>query len=108
MPPELAPFWRARIGRALDWFVATDAARRPGIAASAVEAWGSWSFAPPSGVPFEVFAKADRIDVDAEGRATVIDYKTGIPPTQRAVAAGYAPQLPLEGAILRHGSYNFV
>ncbi len=104
VPPELAPFWRARIGRALDWFVATDAARRPGIAATVVESKGAWAFTPPSGEPFEVFAIADRIDVDRDGGATVIDYKTGTLPTQTAVAAGYSPQLPLEALIVReHG-----
>jgi ATP-dependent helicase/nuclease subunit B len=104
VPPELAPFWRARIGRALDWFVATDAPRWRELAATVVEAWGEWSFTPPSGEKFTVFAKADRIDIDKTGGATVIDYKTGVLPTQKSVAAGYSPQLPLEGAILRHGT----
>lgn len=106
VPAELAPFWRARIGRALDWFVATDAPRWRGLAATVVEAWGRWSFASSSGLPFEVFAKADRIDVDHGGGATVIDYKTGVLPTQKAVAAGYSPQLPLEGAILKNGTVD--
>lgn len=105
VPTELAPFWRARVGRALDWFVAADAARRPEIAATVVEKWGEWSFVPPSGLPFTVFAKADRIDLDAAGAATVIDYKTGAPPTQTAVAAGYSPQLPLEALIVRENGF---
>ncbi len=103
VPPELAPFWRARIGRALDWVVATDAPRWKNLAAAVVEAWGEWTFTPPSGQPFTVFAKADRIDIDAAGGATVIDYKTGALPTQREVDAGYAPLKPLEGASLQPG-----
>lgn len=108
VPLELAPFWRARIGRALDWFVATDRARRPEIAATVVESWGEWSFTPSSGLPFTVFAKADRIDLDPGGLATVIDYKTGAPPTQKEVAAGYSPQLPLEALIVREQGFEGV
>lgn len=108
VPPELAPFWRARIGRALDWFVATDAARRAEIADTKVETKGAWSFIPPSGEPFELYAIADRIDIGRDGGATVIDYKTGALPTQKAVAAGYSPQLPLEALIVREGGFKGV
>jgi len=106
IPAELAPFWRARIGRALDWFVSIDAARRPGLDATFAERWGEWTFSAKSGLPFTLFAKADRLDVGRDGGVTVIDYKTGTPPTAKAVAAGYAPQLPLEGAIVRHRGFE--
>lgn len=106
IPAELAPFWRARIGRALDWFVSTDAARRPGLDVTLVESEGEWEFTPKSGLKFTLTARADRLDVGRDGGVTVIDYKTGTPPTGRAVAAGYAPQLPLEGAIVRHGAFK--
>jgi ATP-dependent helicase/nuclease subunit B len=103
VPPELAPFWRARIGRALAWFVATDAPRAAAV--QAVEAEGEWTLTPSSGRDFVLTAKADRIDLDADGGVTVIDYKTGALPSATAVAGGKSPQLPLEGAIVRAGGF---
>ncbi|MBE9554429.1 MAG: PD-(D/E)XK nuclease family protein, partial [Proteobacteria bacterium] len=53
-------------------------------------------------------AKADRIDRLAGGGYVIIDYKTGLPPSQDEVAFGYAPQLPLEAAILAAGGFEGV
>ena len=104
VPPALAPFWRARIARALSWFVATDAPRMREVAEMKVELKGEWTFSAPAG-PFTVEARADRLDVGRDGRATVIDFKTGSVPTQKEVASGYSPQLPLEGAILEEKGF---
>jgi ATP-dependent helicase/nuclease subunit B len=49
---------------------------------------------------FTLFATADRIDVYADGGASVIDYKTGAPPSKREVENLFAPQLPIEAMIL--------
>ena len=46
-------------------------------------------------------ARADRIERLADGRYAILDYKTGTAPTAPQVASGLAPQLTLEGAILR-------
>jgi ATP-dependent helicase/nuclease subunit B len=35
----------------------------------------------------------------------LVDYKTGTLPPAKAVQAGFAPQLPLEGSILRDGGF---
>ncbi len=53
-------------------------------------------------------ATADRIDRLASGAFVLIDYKTGALPAKKTVRAGFAPQLPLEGAILRDGSFGEV
>ncbi|MFN5608290.1 MAG: PD-(D/E)XK nuclease family protein, partial [Holosporales bacterium] len=45
-------------------------------------------------------ARPDRVDRDAEG-VIILDYKTGSPPTNKALANGEALQLLLEGAL--HG-----
>ena len=108
VPPELAPFWRSRIDRALTWFVATDGPRRAAIDQVFVECEGAWKFTPRLGLDFTVTAKADRLDVGRDGQVTVIDYKTGVLPSMKEVAAGYAPQLPLEGAIVRNGRFQKV
>jgi ATP-dependent helicase/nuclease subunit B len=49
---------------------------------------------------------ADRIEIDARGAATILDYKTGVPPTDNQVASGLTPQLPLEAAMLARGAFT--
>jgi ATP-dependent helicase/nuclease subunit B len=54
---------------------------------------------------FILSGRADRIDELPDGRAAIIDYKTGAPPTDAQVGV-FAPQLPLEGAILERGGFE--
>jgi ATP-dependent helicase/nuclease subunit B len=61
------------------------------------------TFDAPFG-PFTLTAKADRIELDAQG-AAVIDFKTGSTPSAKQVAQGFAPQLTLTGAILANGGF---
>ena len=76
----------------------------PIIKATHAEIRGALEIDAPAG-PFTLVAKADRIDEMHDGSLALIDYKTGQPPSVREVAAGYAPQLPLEAAIARHGGF---
>ena len=69
-----------------------------------IEQSGKLTFDGPAG-PFTVSAKADRIELDAQG-AAIIDFKTGSPPSQTQVLQGFAPQLPLTGAILAGGGFG--
>lgn len=48
----------------------------------------------------EIRARVDRLDIMDDGRVKIIDYKTGIIPSNMAVCKGLSPQLPLEGIIL--------
>jgi len=50
--------------------------------------------------------RADRIDIDARGRAVIVDTKTGSPPSATEVEVGFEPQLPLEAAILMSGGFE--
>lgn len=47
--------------------------------------------------------RLDRIDILSDGTATIVDYKTGAPPS-RAEAAALEPQLALEGALAKAGA----
>jgi len=76
--------------------------RRPGVI-RAVEAQGSLTL-DIAGAPFTLKARADRIEI-ADGRATVLDFKTGQEPSRKAVAAGFAPQLTLTAALLQAGGF---
>ncbi|MDX2222001.1 MAG: double-strand break repair protein AddB [Rhodospirillaceae bacterium] len=102
--PGVAAFWRPRFARIARWFVATERDRRVEITASQTEVKGTMLLQGPAG-PFELTATADRIDVLRNGALVLIDYKTGAPPSQKEIAAGFAPQLPLEAAIAIAGGF---
>ena len=57
---------------------------------------------------FLLTARADRIDLFSGPEAEIIDYKTGHIPTDIEIKGGFAPQLPLEGAILLGGGFSVV
>ena len=98
-PPSLTAFWRPRFERVAEWFVENLRASRLKGVESKVEIEGAWRFDAPGG-EFELTARADRLDIRRDGTIDLIDYKTGTPPTEREITAGFAPQLPLTGAIL--------
>src|SRR5690606_8713094 len=50
-------------------------------------------------------ARADRMEV-REGRLSVIDFKTGAPPSKKQVKTGFAAQLPLTAAIAGAGGFG--
>ena len=53
-------------------------------------------------------AKADRVDELEDGTISIIDYKTGQPPSGTDISLGFAPQLPLEAAIAQAGGFSGV
>lgn len=97
--PRVAAFWGPRFKRFAEWFAESEPARRRGVTRVAAEVPGALVLAAPAG-PFTLTARADRIDHGAAG-LVITDYKTGQVPSDRAVLAGEAPQLPLEAAIAR-------
>jgi len=102
--PAVWAFWWPRFESIARWVVAKEHQRRPDIRAIHAEIRGAVEIEAPFG-PFTLVAKADRIDVLRDGSLALIDYKTGQPPSVKEVAAGYAPQLPLEAAIARYGGF---
>ena len=103
--PGVRAFWWPRFERVARWFVEHERRRRAGIANTATELAGHIQFQAPAGA-FTLTARADRIDVTVDGRAEIVDYKTGAVPSRKDVAAGIAPQLPLEAAILAAGGFE--
>ncbi|CAA7613170.1 Inactivated superfamily I helicase [Candidatus Terasakiella magnetica] len=102
--PSVWAFWWPRFVAIARWVAAKEHERRPLIRAIAAECRGELTIDAPGGA-FTLIAKADRLDLMKDGTLALIDYKTGQPPSAREVAAGYAPQLPLEAAIARHGGF---
>jgi ATP-dependent helicase/nuclease subunit B len=102
--PMLRALWAPRLLEAIDWIAATERenqaeGRRP----LAAEATGETTLA---GVT--VHGRVDRIDRLSNEGLAIIDYKTGQPPTQKAVTEGFALQLGLLGLIGRAGGFDGV
>lgn len=97
--PRIAAFWRPRFARFAHWFADTEPDRREGVTDVVAEVSGKLVLEAPY-APFTLTARADRLDVSPAALA-IYDYKTGSPPSNKAVIAGQAPQLPLEALIAR-------
>lgn len=103
--PSVRLFWWPRFHRLAEWFIAYERETRLPGTQTFTEVKGSLSFTTPQG-PFECTAKADRIDLLPDGRLRILDYKTGMPPSEQDVTLGFSPQLPLEGAIAMAGGFE--
>lgn len=105
--PAVWAFWWPRFERVARWFIETEAGRRADLAGSRTEVKGKLTLVGPAG-PFELTAKADRIDLFHDGGLAIIDYKTGTLPTKREVELGFSPQLALEAAMAQAGAFDGV
>lgn len=105
--PGVRAFWWPRFVRIARWFLAVEQERRADIRSVVSEVHGRLVFDGPAG-PFALTATADRIDRLIDGRLAIVDYKTGSSPSKKEVAAGFAPQLPLEAAIAAAGCFEAV
>ncbi|AXS39074.1 double-strand break repair protein AddB [Breoghania sp. L-A4] len=103
--PEVHALWWPRFLRIADWFIGFEAARNPRVSRRHLEVAGSISLPRRDGV-FRLTGRADRIDEMTDGSLAAIDYKTGGAPTRKEVATLFAPQLPLEAAMLRLGGFE--
>ncbi len=100
--PMLRALWAPRLLEAIDWVAALERANRAeGRRPFKAEVSGEAILA---GVT--VYGRADRIDRLAAGGVAIVDYKTGPPPTYKAVNAGFALQLGLLGLIGRAGGFD--
>ncbi len=102
--PAVMAFWWPRFERIAAWFITYEQSRRAALSGSFVEKRGEMKLTGPGGA-FTLIAKADRIDRLRDSSLVIIDYKTGTPPREAEVAAGYAPQLPLEAAMALNGVF---
>ncbi len=103
--PGVWAFWWPRFERIASWFLQLEETRRTEIARSHVEVTGQRVLNAPGG-EFLLTATADRIDVLHDASLAILDYKTGALPTKKAIAGGFAPQLPLEAAIAAAGGFE--
>ncbi len=101
--PALAAWWAPRLIRIADWIVAEETIRREGggPARLAAERPGVWDVGR-----FRLKARADRLELRADGTLAILDYKTGVVPSHKGVRDGTAPQLPLEAAMADAGAFG--
>ncbi|WP_135465707.1 double-strand break repair protein AddB [Crenalkalicoccus roseus] len=105
--PGLVAFWRPRLARIGAFVVAEEAAARRGgrILRSLTEIRGELPLRMEDGRCATLTARADRLDLLADGRVAILDYKTGTPPSAAQVKEGHRPQLPLEAAMAARGAF---
>jgi ATP-dependent helicase/nuclease subunit B len=102
--PMLRALWAPRLLEAIDWIAELERSNQAdGRRPLAAEAKGE---TPLAGVT--VHGRADRIDLLADGALAIVDYKTGKPPTRKAIDKGFALQLGLLGLIARAGGFDGV
>lgn len=101
--PAVWAFWWPRYERLAAWVAAQEKARRGVLRDTFVEVSGKLTVDG-----FTLTAKADRIDLMQDGTLAILDYKTGTPPSEKEVKAGFSPQLPLEALIARSGGFQDV
>lgn len=103
------PGWRAfrwpQIEAGLAFVLDYERARRADIARIDGEVEGALDLTLADGSLFRLSARADRIETLRDGTASIVDYKTGAPPSRRQVKAGFASQLTLEAAMLARGAF---
>ncbi|KTF69779.1 double-strand break repair protein AddB [Sphingomonas sp. HT-1] len=100
--PLIRALWQPRLIEAIDWIagqLAENAAKKRQVLA--VEQDGAIEVA---GVTLR--GKFDRVDRLSDGSLAIVDYKTGQPPSTRAVKAGFSLQLGLLGLIAERGGFK--
>jgi len=104
LPTEIDAAWRPRFNEIGKQFLKWEASRRETIKTSFCEIDANAEIGDTN---FFLRGRADRIDLDHEGKLTVIDYKTGTNPS-KLQARTTSPQLTLEGALASRGAFEGV
>lgn len=93
--------WLGKFDRVADAFLARERERRAAGRPVALEGDAiAWQL---PGTDVTLVARADRIDLRADGTVALYDYKTGEPPSRKQQAA-FAKQLQFEALMIRDGA----
>jgi ATP-dependent helicase/nuclease subunit B len=99
--PMLRALWQPRLMEAVRWIAELERDNREG----GRRPWKAEAEGAAVIAGISVYGKADRIDGLPDGSIAIVDYKTGKPPKQAAVDAGFALQLGLLGLIATEGGF---
>ena len=98
--PTARKLWLARLERITDDFLSAEIARRSDGGPVAFEAMMKLDLSP---LEFTIAGRADRIDHNSRGALRIVDYKTGIPPSETQQAK-FEKQLLIEAAMAEQGA----
>jgi ATP-dependent helicase/nuclease subunit B len=104
--PDLDAEWWPRFVRIAAEFGRWETERRPELKEVHAERYGQLAIPLADGTAFLLRARADRIEERRDGGFAIIDFKTGMPPGNKEVYAGFAPQLTLEAMMLMEGAFK--
>lgn len=102
--PALKTIWWSRFLKLASAYIEWEKFRDPYIATRLAEIDADTDVTLDAGKA-RLRARADRIDLRRDGTLEIVDFKTGGVPTAKQVNAGFAPQLPLEGAMIQRGGF---
>lgn len=97
LPEQIKHLWAVKLEKIAIEFVEFDYLRRSDAKVFS-EVDGSIELSVGTSI-ITVAAIADRIEVDSQGKITILDYKTGVAPSQKEVLLGLSPQLVIEAII---------
>lgn len=103
LPADVEGVWWPRFARTARDFIRFEKQRAPDIRETRTEVRAKLEGALIDGISLSGYA--DRIDTLTDGRADLIDYKTGSSPSKRQAHTLISPQLPLEAALLNRGAF---
>ncbi len=103
--PEREIIWFERFREMAQKFIEYEKWQSPKIKQSFAEISAKWGF-DVEGEQFILRGKVDRIDILNDNSAQIIDYKTGNLPSNQNMKNFLAPQLLLEGLMLKEGAFE--
>lgn len=102
--PDQRALWWPRFERIARAYLRWEAAREPHPVKRHSEISTRLAI-PVDGKDFFLSGKIDRLDELSDGTLSVIDFKTGNPPSAKQVKSGLASQLPLEVMMHQRGAF---
>jgi ATP-dependent helicase/nuclease subunit B len=104
LPADVEAVWWPRFEKLAASIIGWEVGRADAVARRHAEERADKTEVGLSGVTLSGYA--DRVDLLAGGMADILDYKTGSSPSKAQAHTLLAPQLALEGALLRRGAFK--
>ncbi|RUX79962.1 double-strand break repair protein AddB [Mesorhizobium sp. M7A.F.Ca.CA.004.08.2.1] len=104
LPADVEAVWWPRFEKLAANIIGWERTRADAVTKRHAEERAGKTVVGQSGVTLSGYA--DRVDLLAGGMADILDYKTGSSPSKAQAHTLLAPQLALEGALLRRGAFK--
>ncbi|MFU0505887.1 double-strand break repair protein AddB [Pseudaminobacter sp. NGMCC 1.201702] len=104
LPEDVESVWWPRFEKLAGDIIRWEIERAPALVSRHPEERAERTIVGSSGVTLSGYA--DRIDILPAGMADILDYKTGSSPSKAQAHTLLAPQLALEGALLKRGGFK--